>query len=174
MQWDKVEILLLDFDGTIAGPKLWGPDGIALKPICGRDGAGIGLMRKIGVPVCVVTNEYTPITMKWCEYQSVEFHHVPNSNSKLPIVMGILNTHNILPVNACYVGDDVSDIPPMNAVGLPVAVANAHPALLNGDYYITKYPGGGGAVREVCDHIYMHRGGIVEYRSLEDLEEWYR
>jgi hypothetical protein len=52
-----------------------------------------------------------------------------------------------------YVGNDINDAQCLAAVGLPVIVADAHPAVQHLAAYRTTWPGGHGAVREVCDLI---------------------
>ena len=47
-----------------------------------------------------------------------------------------------------YVGDDVIDLPAMNKVALPIAVADAHSEVKKIAKFITENNGGQGAVRE--------------------------
>jgi len=46
----------------------------------------------------------------------------------------------------------------MAAVGLPAAVADAHPAVLAAAKHVTKATGGQGAAREFCDWLLAARG----------------
>jgi 3-deoxy-D-manno-octulosonate 8-phosphate phosphatase (KDO 8-P phosphatase) len=55
------------------------------------------------------------------------------------------------PEQVCFVGDDVPDAPIFNNCGLAVAVADACPELLSRAHYVTRTPGGRGAVREVIE-----------------------
>jgi 3-deoxy-D-manno-octulosonate 8-phosphate phosphatase (KDO 8-P phosphatase) len=57
---------------------------------------------------------------------------------------------------AC-VGDDTPDAPILNACGLGIAVADAHPDALAAADLETSRPGGQGAVREVCDWLMAAR-----------------
>jgi hypothetical protein len=57
-----------------------------------------------------------------------------------------------------YVGDDRVDLVPMGMVGLPVAVANAREEVKARALYVTKAPGGEGAVREVVEWLLACRG----------------
>ena len=52
-----------------------------------------------------------------------------------------------------YVGDDVIDLPAMNKVALPIAVADAHSEVKKIAKFITENNGGQGAVREICELI---------------------
>jgi 3-deoxy-D-manno-octulosonate 8-phosphate phosphatase (KDO 8-P phosphatase) len=45
----------------------------------------------------------------------------------------------------------------MAAVGLPAAVADAHPDVIAAARYVTRAGGGAGAVREFCDFLLSAR-----------------
>ena len=57
-----------------------------------------------------------------------------------------------------FVGDDVVDIPLLRRAGFAAAVADATPETRAAAHYITRLPGGFGAVREVCELILKARG----------------
>ena len=52
-----------------------------------------------------------------------------------------------------YVGDDLVDLSMMKRVGFPVAVADAVDEVREAAAYVTRAPGGRGAVREVAELI---------------------
>jgi 3-deoxy-D-manno-octulosonate 8-phosphate phosphatase (KDO 8-P phosphatase) len=58
----------------------------------------------------------------------------------------------------CYVGDDVVDIPLMRRAGLAAAVADATEETRAAAHYVTRLPGGFGAVREICELILKSQG----------------
>jgi len=60
--------------------------------------------------------------------------------------------------SVCYIGDDLVDLPVMRRVGLAVAPADAVPEALEVAHYVTRRPGGRGAVREVVDLLLRARG----------------
>jgi 3-deoxy-D-manno-octulosonate 8-phosphate phosphatase (KDO 8-P phosphatase) len=55
--------------------------------------------------------------------------------------------------------DDTPDLGLMAAVGLPAAVADAHPQVLAAAGHVTRAGGGRGAVREFCDWLIASRRG---------------
>ena len=57
-----------------------------------------------------------------------------------------------------FIGDDVTDIPLMQRSEFAVAVADASEETKRVAHYITKLPGGFGAVREVCELILKAQG----------------
>ena len=65
----------------------------------------------------------------------------------------------------CYVGDDVTDIPLLRRAGLAVAVADAVDEAKHYAHYVTRRPGGRGAVREVIELILKEQGKWDEAMS---------
>jgi 3-deoxy-D-manno-octulosonate 8-phosphate phosphatase (KDO 8-P phosphatase) len=70
------------------------------------------------------------------------------------------------------VGDDLPDLPVLQRVALPVAVANAAPEVQAAAAYVTRAEGGRGAVREVCETLLKARGewdrAVHQYLSERD------
>ena len=54
---------------------------------------------------------------------------------------------------ACYIGDDLPDLPVVRAAGLGVAVADACGEVRQAAHYVTERRGGAGAVRETIELI---------------------
>ena len=52
-----------------------------------------------------------------------------------------------------YVGDDITDIPILQAIGCPITVADAISQNLDHVIYVTQKNGGQGAIREVSHLI---------------------
>jgi len=172
LAWDEVEVLIFDFDGTIASDqKLWTEEGITGKLFSGRDGAGLAMLRrKLHMPIHVISNENNPVTRKYCEVQGLVFHYCSVGQYKDVILRQICADMGISPARACFVGDDTTDCSAMSAAGIGVAVADAHTRLWK--YYHTKAAGGAGAVREVCDNIIRaQRGRLVIPMPTKQLSE---
>jgi YrbI family 3-deoxy-D-manno-octulosonate 8-phosphate phosphatase len=60
-----------------------------------------------------------------------------------------------------FVGNDINDLPCLQAVGLPIVVHDAHPDVVAAALYRTSASGGRGAVREVCDLIVAARQRVT-------------
>jgi 3-deoxy-D-manno-octulosonate 8-phosphate phosphatase (KDO 8-P phosphatase) len=59
---------------------------------------------------------------------------------------------------AAYVGDDLLDLVAMRRAGYPIAVADAAEEVRHAAKYVTKLPGGHGAVREAIEHLLKRSG----------------
>ena len=57
-------------------------------------------------------------------------------------------------------GDDIPDLAALRRVALPVAVANATPAVLRTAKWVSTKRGGHGAIREFCEALLEARGEL--------------
>ena len=76
------------------------------------------------------------------------------STDKIPAFQQLQKDTGILPEEMAYIGDDLFDIPLLEKVGFAATVPEAMEDVLEVVDYVTKRPGGNGAVREVCDFIF--------------------
>jgi 3-deoxy-D-manno-octulosonate 8-phosphate phosphatase (KDO 8-P phosphatase) len=148
-----VRLVAMDVDGVLTDGGIWYTDrGEELKRFDVRDGQGLVLLREAGVITAVVTRRHSEIVERRArELGIVEVHQ--DAVDKAGVVRGVLARHGVRAADACYVGDDVGDLPAMALVGVPVAVADAVAAVRRAAVYVTRAPGGHGAIRELCDLI---------------------
>ena len=64
--------------------------------------------------------------------------------------------------NIAYIGDDLIDIPVMDVVALPIAVANANSEVKKISLHVTETVGGEGAFREAISWIISEQGRTDE------------
>jgi YrbI family 3-deoxy-D-manno-octulosonate 8-phosphate phosphatase len=160
-----VRLLVLDVDGVLTDAGMYYAEGgEELKKFNTRDGHGIRLLEAAGIPTAIVTREKTEIVSRRARKLGIADVH-QGILDKGPVVRALVERHKITAAQACYVGDDVGDLPAMTAVGLPVAVRDALPEVKRVARYVTRRRGGDGAVREVCDLILAARAGGVALRA---------
>lgn len=70
----------------------------------------------------------------------------------------ICRKEGLEPSRTLYIGDDLPDIPVLKAAGLSVAVRNARPEVKKAAHWVTRAPGGDGAVREVGELLLRAQG----------------
>jgi 3-deoxy-D-manno-octulosonate 8-phosphate phosphatase (KDO 8-P phosphatase) len=63
---------------------------------------------------------------------------------------------------AAAMGDDWPDLPLLSRAAFACAPANAHVEVLASAHYVTRAPGGSGAVRELCDLLLAASGRYVD------------
>jgi len=73
---------------------------------------------------------------------------------KGPALKRLLEERNIDASRVIYLGNDVNDLPCFELAGWSVAVADAYPEVIRAADFVLRKPGGGGAVRELCELIF--------------------
>jgi len=84
-------------------------------------------------------------------------HVFTGIDDKLAVLRGVCQTLGIPLSEAAHVGDDVNDLPSMNAVGCPLSVADALEPVRVAAVYVSPRRGGDAAVRDICDRIVAAR-----------------
>ncbi|MFP5257498.1 MAG: KdsC family phosphatase [Acidobacteriota bacterium] len=163
----EVAILILDVDGVLTdgGIVVDASGGIA-KRFHVHDGLGIKAAQAAGLAVAVVSGLDSPaVAARMAELGIDEYH--PGHLRKVAVVEGILARHGLTPGQAAYLGDDWVDAGPMELVGLPMAVADAQPEILDLALWVARRGGGQGAVREAIRFILAAKG------RLEAAYQWF-
>jgi YrbI family 3-deoxy-D-manno-octulosonate 8-phosphate phosphatase len=153
-----VELILADVDGVLTdGRIVVNNQGIETKLFHIRDGMGIRLWQKAGYRFGVVSLRSSQIVkMRAAELEIGIVRQ--GTRDKLATTLEIIGPLGLAPRQVCYIGDDLPDLPVVRAVGLGVAVADACGELLKEAAYVTKAPGGYGAVREVVELVLKAQG----------------
>lgn len=148
-----IRLLVLDVDGVLTDGRLYfGPEGEALKVFHVRDGHGLKLLQASGLPLAVVSGRRAAaVDARMRELGIATVHQ--GVADKVAVVKDIAAAANIPLAAVACITDDTTDLPLMAAVGLAVAVADAHPEVLAAAHHVTTLPGGQGAVRQLCDAL---------------------
>ncbi len=149
---ESISAVIFDFDGVFTDNKVYvfedGREAVA----CNRsDGYGISMLRKTNIPLLVLSAEENPVVAARCRKLSIECIH--GVKDKLPALRQWLVEQAVDIRHTAYVGNDLNDLACMQAVGFPIAVADAYPQIKTVAKLVLKANGGHGAVREVCDLI---------------------
>ena len=78
--------------------------------------------------------------------------------NKLAAFTRLVAEQNLRADQVAYVGDDIPDLPVLGMCGLAVAVADACPEARALAQYVTRAPGGRGAVRETIELLLRAQG----------------
>lgn len=152
----RVEMVIFDFDGVFTDNSVFvDQNGIETVRCWRSDGLGLSRLRSVGVQTYIVSTEANPVVA--ARAAKLKIDHVQAVADKAAAVLEICERAGISPGRTMFVGNDINDIPALDIVGLPVAVADAHPAVYPHVRQLTECNGGHGAVREICDLIYDAR-----------------
>lgn len=149
----NIELILADVDGVMTpGHIIFNNQGIETKQFHIRDGLGIKLWQRAGNTFGLITARSSHIVKIRAAELNVEIVR-QTAEDKLPVAMEILRSLGLDALQACYIGDDLPDLPVMRSVGLAVAVADASAEVRAGAHHVTSLAGGYGAVRETIEMI---------------------
>lgn len=158
-----VRVVLLDVDGVLTNGGLYfAAEGESLKRFNTLDGHGLKLLQRAGITPAVVTGRGSAALRTRLAALGV-VHARFDTEDKAPAAQSILSELGLDWSQAAAMGDDWPDLPMMQRAALRCAPPNAHAEVLTRADFITRAPGGEGAVRELCDLLLTACGA---YRTL--------
>lgn len=148
----KIKLLVLDLDGVMTDGRIYyGNYGDELKAFDVKDGFGIALLKRAKIETVIITAKKSKIAR--LRARDIGIKYVYENHSKLKVFNKLLGKFRLSSQEACFVGDDLIDIPVLKAAGLSVAVPQAVSEVKAASSYVTKANAGSGAVREICELI---------------------
>ena len=144
-------------DGVLTDNGVYvGSDGNECKKFNIQDGFGIYLVQKAGVQVALLSGRYSKATE--FRAQELKIEHVYNGyTDKLKAYEELKEKLLFKDEEIAFVGDDLPDLPVLKQVGIAMAVQNALAEVKKIADYVTRLPGGKGAVREIVNLILKAR-----------------
>jgi len=143
----EITLVVLDVDGVLTDGRLWyGSDGETVKAFHVRDGHGIKMLIAAGVGVAVISGRRSAAVT--ARMRELGVSDVAQGVSDKARALAELLKRNAVDARrvACLV-DDTPDLGLMAAVGLPAAVADAHPEVLTAAKHVTRAEAARGATR---------------------------
>ena len=154
----RVKLLLLDCDGVLTDGRITLVEGgEEQKSFHTRDGHGLVLLHRAGLRSGIISGRSSRLVALRAADLGIAYVRQGALN-KIEVFDALLAEAEVEPSKVAYVGDDVVDIPLMRRSGLAVAVADATEDTREAAHYVTRLPGGFGAVREVCELILKAQG----------------
>jgi len=181
----KIKLLLFDVDGVLTDGKLFifpappgaqqsvqeqsakhgGQGGFGLhsqtmieaKGFHAHDGTSISLARLAGIKTGLITKRISETVALRARDLKLEYV-CQGVDDKRTCFAEIVQQEGLKPEEACFVGDDVIDLPAMRAGGLAIAVENARAEVKREAHYITPHAGGDGALRDAVEFILKAQG----------------
>ena len=156
----EARLLVLDVDGVLTdNGVLHDGGGPGLKRFGIQDGMGLKLCQHAGIEVAVISGlGNVQAQHRLRELGIREFHggHL----KKLPVLEELLAAKHIGLHEVAYMGDDWLDAQVMSRVGLSMAPADAQPEILRLAAWVSRRPGGLGAVRDAVRFLLMAKGKL--------------
>lgn len=150
---NRIKLLGCDVDGVLTDGRIYLGDGKEIfKVFYAQDGLAMLRAERVGLKLAFITGRDSPIVMRRARELKVREIHL-GIKDKLTCMKDIWNRTGIMPQETAFVGDDINDLPLMQAVGLACTVPGGAPEVKEKAHFIAKQPAGRGAVREIIEFI---------------------
>ena len=150
----RVRLVAFDFDGVFTDNTVIVSETGEEAVRCWRgDGLGLRQLEALGRAVAILSTEENAVVS--VRSRKLNVRCIQGCHDKRAALEGITAELDLSLPEVAFVGNDINDLPCLEAVGLPIGVRDAHPAVLPIARLRTRTRGGCGAVREVCD-IFKH------------------
>ena len=148
----------MDVDGVLTDGKIvLDHQGRETKSFHVLDGFAIVVFRKLGFKTAVLSaRRSSAVTARGRDLKIDRVYQ--DAYPKLHAYQKLLRDFRLTDHEACFAADDLSDLAVFKKVGLAVAVKNAVREIKDAAHYVTRHPGGGGAVRETIELILKGQG----------------
>lgn len=151
-----VRALVMDFDGVHTDDCVTvGVDGDEYVRCSRSDGMGVEMLRKRGLHLLILSKEVSAVVAARARKLKVDVLH--GIDDKLPEMKRWLAERGVPLAEACYIGNDINDAACLEAVGVAVVPADAHPRVVALADIVTTKPGGRGALRELAERLLLAR-----------------
>lgn len=155
---EELEWLLLDVDGVFTdGTLLYSAEGETLKPFHVRDGLAVGLARRAGLKVGLLSGRTSEALQRRAGELAMD-EVILGHDEKDAAFDAFLERRGTVAGRVAYAGDDLLDLPVLRRAGLSFAPADAVPEARKAAARVLHAAGGRGAVREIVETLLRARG----------------
>ena len=154
----KIKLFALDVDGVLTNGSIFiGSDGSEMKQFAIEDSTGAAFAHSAGLELALLSGRYSKATDLRSKELKIKVCHQGILN-KLDYLNEVIEKLSLSMDEVAYAGDSYVDVPVIKAVGLGVAVADAHEVALKSADYITRRKGGEGVMLEMVELILKSQG----------------
>jgi 3-deoxy-D-manno-octulosonate 8-phosphate phosphatase (KDO 8-P phosphatase) len=153
-----LKLILTDVDGVMTdGTILLLPDGTEAKAFHVRDGLAIVLAHRAGLKTGILSGrESSAVALRAAELGMAVVRQ--GITDKAEALAEILAREGLAHHEVAYIGDDVNDLPVMQAVSLSASPADAPLEVRTQAFMVMEAAGGKGCLREFVESILRARG----------------
>jgi 3-deoxy-D-manno-octulosonate 8-phosphate phosphatase (KDO 8-P phosphatase) len=158
LPFQHISTFVFDVDGVLTDGSVWSHEQEEyVRRFYIKDGYAIEKALQAGYQMVIVSGGNEKGVYQRLAFLGIKHIHLGIKDKKASLE-NILNTLQINPQHVLYMGDDIPDIAPMKGVALACAPADAAVDTLQVSHYVSSYPGGRGAVRDVIEKVMRVRG----------------
>jgi len=155
----RIKLFLCDVDGVLTDGSIFIGGEREFKRFFIRDGLGLVLAQRAGLKVGWVSARPSAATKLRAAELKIDFLVQQGDHiGKTAAIEELLGREKLNWNEVCFVGDDIIDLGPLTRAGLAVAVGDGVAEARAAAHFVTKAPGGRGAVRETVELILQAQG----------------
>lgn len=159
-----LRLAVFDVDGVMTDGTLYiGAQGESFKAFNILDGHGLKMLQSAGIATAIISGRSSEAVERRASELAIA-HVVQGCADKVATFEALRAQLGVEAAACSFMGDDLPDLAVMQRCGLAVAVANAVEPVKQAAHYVTRAPGGRGAVREFCDLVLAARESRREAR----------
>lgn len=149
----KIKCFISDVDGVLSNGLLYLTNqGDEIKSFHVHDGLGLKFLMAANIQVAIITASKNNIIDKRMQQLGIQ-HYFCGRQNKVKAYQELKQHLKLSDDECAYIGDDLPDLPLLEQVGFSATVSDGRPEVKDKVDFISKHPGGYGAVREVVDLI---------------------
>lgn len=153
----QIKLVLTDIDGVWTdGGMYYDQTGNEWKKFNTSDSAGVLFLKKLDIPVGIITGENTEIVARRASKLKIDYLFQGISD-KLSVAKSLCEKLNISLNEVAYIGDDIGDLELLQHVGYSCSPNNAPDYIKKRVHFVTKKNGGDGAFREFIEKLIVEK-----------------
>ena len=162
----KIKLVLTDIDGVWTdGGMYYDSYDNEFKKFNTSDSAGVLFLKKVNIPVGIITSEDTNIVKRRAEKLKIDYLYM-GIIDKLSIAQRLCNELNISLNEVAYIGDDLNDIELLKNAGISATPSQAPEYIKKYADFVTLKKGEEGAFREFVETILFEEYDVEEILNL--------
>ena len=163
----KISTFIFDVDGVLTNGMLTiMPSGELVRHMNVKDGYAMKIALNQGFRVCIISGGTNEAVRSRLAALGIEDIYL-GAHDKIKQYNEIVEKYNLSAENVLYMGDDITDLPVMQKVGLASCPNDAVPEIQNASKYISNIKGGEGCVRDVIEQVLKVQGKWNDYFDAE-------
>lgn len=154
----KIKAFIFDVDGVLS-PNVVpvSDDGVPVRMANVKDGYAIHIALRHGYGIAIITGGDSEVVRKRFARIGIKDIYM-KSRVKINDFNDYVTKSGYTPEEIAYIGDDIPDYHVMQAVGLPIAPADAAHEIKSIAKYISHCKGGEGVARDVIEQVLKVQG----------------
>jgi len=157
---NNIRLLVMDVDGVMTdGRVTYTSADEEIKAFDIKDGLGIKLLQKGGLKTAIITGRNSKMVERRMGELGIDWL-IQGREDKLEALRELATEQNFELEEIAYIGDDLPDLAAIQSAGVGMAVADASEHVRQAAQFITKNPGGHGALREACEWLLDQQGKL--------------